>query len=99
MYTQKVSEEHAQNDGCKQRCDYFLDGSDYLEAVVDGIIKHGDVVFMMSVDGAQLNESTMSDFWVGIWVVFDRSPEMSYKMGYVLPCFVVRGPRKPTHLK
>lgn len=54
LYTQKVSEEHAQNDGCKQRCDYFLDGSDYLEAVVDGIIKHGDVVFMMSVDGAQL---------------------------------------------
>ncbi|KAG1849981.1 hypothetical protein F4604DRAFT_1593116, partial [Suillus subluteus] len=54
----------------------FLDGSDYLEAVVDGRIKPGDVVLMMSVDGAQLYESKMSDCWVGIWVVFDRSPEM-----------------------
>jgi hypothetical protein len=96
--TQEIFDELTRLGGLKQDWHDFLDGQDYVSAVADGKIKNDDIVVMMSVDGAQLFRNKMSDCWMGIWVVFNRSPETRYKKNYVLPAFIIPGPEKPKNL-
>lgn len=73
----------------------FFDGSQYLDAVNEGLIKEDDIVLMLSLDGAQIFMSKHSDCWVCIWVVFDHAPDVRYKKPSVLPAFVIPGPNAP----
>jgi hypothetical protein len=73
----------------------FFDGSQYLDAVNEGLVKEDDIVLMLSLDGAQLFMSKQSDCWVCIWVVFDHPPGVRYKKPFVLPAFVIPGPSPP----
>ncbi|KAJ7088471.1 hypothetical protein B0H15DRAFT_939305 [Mycena belliarum] len=86
QYTDRVLAELDANDGVHVSAykDLF-DGSDYLEAVLDGKIKNGDMILMFSIDGAQLYRNKVSDTWMYIWLLFDRTPGIRYKKRYVLP--------------
>ena len=39
--------------------------------------------------------ATLSNCWIGIWIVFNHRPENCYKKLHVLPAFFIRGPNKP----
>ncbi|KAI5897272.1 uncharacterized protein SCHCODRAFT_02726012, partial [Schizophyllum commune H4-8] len=58
-------------------------------------IDKDDTVLMFSIDGAQLYRSKQSDVWIAIWVIYDLPPSLRYLKDYVLPSFVIPGPRKP----
>ncbi|KAF8840952.1 hypothetical protein BDN67DRAFT_990071 [Paxillus ammoniavirescens] len=63
----------------------IFNGTDYLEAVQDGMIKDEDICLLFSIDGAQLYHHKASDCWISIWVVLNRSPESRYRKQFVLP--------------
>ena len=73
----------------------FFDGSQYLEAINEGLIAEDDIVLMLLLDGVQLFMSKQSDCWICIWVVFDHSPDVRYKKPSILPAFVIPGPNAP----
>lgn len=73
--TREIFEDLRRHEGVQETYNDFLDGSDYLEAVMEGKIKDKDFVLMFSIDGAQLYRNKQSDCWMSIWVVFDRSPD------------------------
>jgi hypothetical protein len=75
-----------------------LHGKQYLDACQSSKIKDGDVVLMLSIDGAQLYESKRLDCWIYIWVLFDHSPDAHYQKKYVLPGGIIPGPKKPKNL-
>ncbi|KAG1845763.1 hypothetical protein C8R48DRAFT_551450, partial [Suillus tomentosus] len=91
--TQQIFDEIHRNDGFIDAYDDILTGSAYLDAVRVGRIKPGDMVLMISIDGAQLYESKMSDCWMYIWIIVDHSPERlrHYKKKHVLPEGVIPG--------
>ena len=70
-------------------------GSDYLDEVIEGQIQSGDVVLMLSIDGAQLYRKKLSDAWIYIWVILDLAPDLRYKKKHVLPGGVIPGPKPP----
>ncbi|ETW75713.1 hypothetical protein HETIRDRAFT_422383 [Heterobasidion irregulare TC 32-1] len=74
------------------------DGTDFIDAVKNGLIKEYDPVVMFSIDGAQLYCNKGSDCWIYIWVILDRSPDLWYKKKYVLPGGFIPGPSKPKNL-
>jgi hypothetical protein len=92
--TQEAFDEIQQN-GALASYDDFFHGQDYLQAVSDGKIKLGDMVLMLSIDGAQLYRSKASDCWIYIWVVFDHAPDLRYKKKYVPVGSIIPGPNKP----
>jgi hypothetical protein len=73
-------------------------GNEYLDAVQSGKIKDGDIVLLMSIDGAQLYQSKESDCWIYIWVILDLSPDKRYKKNYVLPGGFIPGPNNPKNV-
>jgi hypothetical protein len=77
----------------------YIQGSDYLEAVVDGRIGENDVTLMFSIDGAQLYQSKVSDCWIYIWVIMNYAPDIRYKKRYILPGAFIPGPNKPKNLE
>jgi hypothetical protein len=93
--TCEILEELKRNGGRMSCYEDLLHGSDYLHAVGDGRIKEGDMVLMLSLDGAQLYRNKASDCWMYIWVIFDHSPDVRYKKRYVLPGAFIPGPNKP----
>jgi hypothetical protein len=95
LHTKALLLELANNEGLPKHYSDFLDGSQYLEAVDEGLIKEDDIVLMLSLNGAQLFMSKQSDCWICIWVVLDHSPDVCYKKPYVLPAFTIPGPNPP----
>jgi hypothetical protein len=73
----------------------ILCGSDYLDQVIEGKIQSGNMVLILSVNGAQLYQMKASDTWIYIWVVVDHAPEARYKKKYVLPSGFIPGPLPP----
>ncbi|KAF7321196.1 hypothetical protein HMN09_00208100 [Mycena chlorophos] len=53
------------------------------------------MVLMFSMDGAQLYRNKVSECWMYIWIIFDRSPDQRYKKRYVLPGGFIGGPNAP----
>jgi hypothetical protein len=98
LHTEALLSELANNDGLPKHYSDFLDGSLYLEAVDEGLIKEDDTVLMLSLDGAQLFMSKQSDCWICIWIVFDHSPDVRYKKPSVLPAFTIPGPNPPRNM-
>ncbi|KIL61538.1 hypothetical protein M378DRAFT_82439 [Amanita muscaria Koide BX008] len=74
-------------------------GSDHLEAVIEGRIREDDTVVMFSLDGAQLYRDKESDCWFFIWILLNLSPQIRYKKRYVLPGGFIPGPNKPGNLE
>ncbi len=86
------------NDGFPKTYSDLFDGSQYLVAFDEGLIKEDDFVLMISIDGAQLFMSKQSDCWVCIWVVFNHPPDARYKKPFVLPAFTIPGPNAPRNM-
>jgi hypothetical protein len=78
--------------------DDIICGEDYLELVRNRTIREYDTVVMLSMDGAQLNESKQSDCWIYIWIILDLGPDKRYKMRNILPGGVIPGPEPPGDL-
>ena len=95
LHTQAFFSELEDNENLPKSYSDFFDGSQYQEAVSEGLIGEDDIVLMLSLDGAQLYMSKQSDCWICIWVVFDHSPDVRYKKPSVLPAFVIPGPNPP----
>ena len=91
LHTKALLLELANNEGLPKHYSNFLDGSQYLEAVNEGLIKEDDIVLMPSLDGAQLFMSKQSNCWICIWVVFDHSLDVCYNKPSVLPAFTILG--------
>ncbi|KAG1823918.1 uncharacterized protein BJ212DRAFT_1444821 [Suillus subaureus] len=70
------------NGGVFDVFDDFCKGCEFLQAVQWGDIKPDDIVLMISLNGAQLYESKLSDCWTYIW------------KQYVLPGGFIPGPNK-----
>ena len=73
-------------------------GLDYLSAVLDGDINPQDIVLMVSLDGAQLQEDKDSDHWMYIWILINLSPDQCYRKYNILPGGFIPGPNKPKNL-
>ncbi|KAG2337321.1 hypothetical protein BDR05DRAFT_1005135 [Suillus weaverae] len=97
--TQQIFEEIRQNKGYVDAYEDILTGSAYLDAVRQGRIKPEDMVLRISINGAQLFESKMSDCWVYVWIIVDHSPDCRYKKQHVLPGGVIPGPNKLKYIQ
>jgi hypothetical protein len=78
--------------------DDIFHGSEYLAAVQHGDIKPSDTVLLLLVDGAQLYQNKVLDYWIYIWVILDIAPDKQYKKRYVIPGGFIPGPNKPKNL-
>ncbi|KIK76480.1 hypothetical protein PAXRUDRAFT_18180 [Paxillus rubicundulus Ve08.2h10] len=96
--THEIFEDLRHHEGVQETYNDFLDGSDYLEVVMEGKIKDEDLVLMFLIDGAQLYRNKQSDCWMSIWVVFNCSPDSRYKKKYVLLGVIIPGPNKPKNI-
>ncbi len=96
--TKELLDELENTGGDLSTYDDILCGGDYLEEVISGKIQAGDMVLMLSIDGAQLYQSKMSDTWIYIWVVVDHAPDVRYKKKHVLPGGFIPGPHPPKNL-
>ncbi|KAK0211770.1 hypothetical protein IW262DRAFT_1450588 [Armillaria fumosa] len=78
--TEKIPAELRVNEGVKvSPYRDFFDGSNYLQAGLDRRMCAGDMVPILSIDGAQLCRMTVSDCWIYIWIDLDIAPESQYK--------------------
>jgi hypothetical protein len=93
--TQELLDELHQTGGNLAIYNDIFCGSDYLEEVVAGRIKSGDMVLLFSIDGAQLYQSKASDTWIYIWVILDHAPDRRYTKKLVLPGGFIPGPKPP----
>ncbi|KII83655.1 hypothetical protein PLICRDRAFT_32845 [Plicaturopsis crispa FD-325 SS-3] len=99
LCTKKIMEELQHNDGYIGQYEDFCYGSDYLTAVAEGRIDPSqDSVLLISIDGAQLYRSKLSDCWIYIWVILNLSPDKRYKKAHVLPGGFISGPNKPKNV-
>ncbi|KAG1747773.1 uncharacterized protein EDB91DRAFT_1079495 [Suillus paluster] len=96
--TQRLFETLRVNGGIVDVFDDFCKGREFLQAVQRGDIKPDDIVLMISLDGAQLYESKLSDCWIYIWVIMNHAPDQRYKKQYVLPGGFIPGPNKPKNV-
>ncbi|KII89767.1 hypothetical protein PLICRDRAFT_564772 [Plicaturopsis crispa FD-325 SS-3] len=94
----ELVQELLHNDGQLETYDDFCTGSDFLDAVLDKKIKSGDMVLLISMDGAQLYRNKTSDCWIYIWVILNHAPDVRYKKKYVLPGGFIPGPDNPKHV-
>jgi hypothetical protein len=95
-YTENLINELEANNGIR-KSPYrdFFDGTDYLEHYINGNIASGDMVLLLSMDGAQLYRNKVSECWMYIWVILDHSPDVRYKKQHILPGGFIPGPKKP----
>src|SRR6202142_2081176 len=73
--TKEILKELEINEGVLESYEDVVNGSDYLEAVSSGRIGPHDALLMFLLDGAQLHKNKASDCWIGIWIVFNLSPD------------------------
>ncbi|KAL4244370.1 hypothetical protein ABKN59_010596 [Abortiporus biennis] len=76
----------------------FFQGSDFIKAVKDNILKPNDTILMFSIDGAQLYRHKESDCWIGIWIILNLHSDHHYRKVRVIPAIVIPGPKPPKHL-
>lgn len=76
----------------------FFDDNDYLTAVQEGRISTDDMFLFLSIDGAQLYWSKVSECWMYIWIILDHALEVRYKKKFVLPGGFIPGPGKPKNV-
>lgn len=55
------------------------------------------MLFVLSMDGAQLYWNNESDTWFGIATLIDFAPKICHVKEMVLPTFVIGGPKAPKH--
>ncbi|EDR04522.1 uncharacterized protein LACBIDRAFT_304264 [Laccaria bicolor S238N-H82] len=98
-YTAKILHELEANGG-ERISPYrdFFDRVDYLQLHIDGKIAQGDMVLLLSMDGAQLYWNKASECWIYIWIILDHSPNFRYKKRHVLPGGFIPGPDKSKNL-
>ena len=98
-YTAKILNELEANGG-ERTLPYrdFFDGIDYLQLHIDEKIASGDMILLLSMDGAQLYRNKASECWIYIWVILDHAPDVCYKKRHVLPGGFIPGPDKPKNL-
>ncbi|KDR79664.1 hypothetical protein GALMADRAFT_63042 [Galerina marginata CBS 339.88] len=98
-YTAKILQELNANSGTRTS-PYrdFFDGMDYLQLHLDGKIASGDMILLLSMDGAQLYRNKASECWMYIWIILDHSPDVRYRKRHVLPGGFIPGPDKPKNL-
>ncbi|EIW76764.1 hypothetical protein CONPUDRAFT_18455, partial [Coniophora puteana RWD-64-598 SS2] len=77
----------------------YIEGTNYLKAVLDGKISDDDIVIMSSLNGAQLIDSQQSDMTIYIWIILNYSPDKSYKKKCVLIGGIIPGPNKSSNLE
>jgi len=94
-YTKKIISKLTQNQGNQTSpyCDFF-DGSDFLQAYRDKKSLPGDMVLLLSMDGAQLYRNKTSECWMYIWVILDLAPNIRYKKRHILPGGFIPGKHK-----
>jgi hypothetical protein len=73
-------------------------GEDYLEMDEKLNLTEDDIVVGFSTDGTQLYEGTESDTTVAVWIIQDYDPTLRFKRKYVLPAFIVPGPKKAKNM-
>jgi hypothetical protein len=71
MSAQLLFQHLQQHDGKLGAVDDFIYGHNYLDAVIQGHINKNDMVLMISMDGAQLYRSKISDCWINTWVILN----------------------------
>ena len=49
------------------------------------------------IDGAQLYQLKLSDYWISIWVIGDLAADLCYKKKHVLPGSFIQRPKKLKH--
>ena len=81
----KTQEEQARYEDEDYVYDDIFCGSDYLEAVENGVINDYDKVVMLSINGAQLYRNKKSDCWIYIWILLDLAPDQRYEICNILP--------------
>ncbi len=98
-YTEKFLAELTANEG-ERKMPYrdFFDGMDYLQLHIDDKIAPGDMMLLLSMDGAQLYRNKASECWIYIWVILDYAPDVHYKKRHVLPGGFIPGPNKPKNI-
>lgn len=79
--------------------DDIVTGWEFLEAAERGDLQPHDIVFMESMDGAQLYRDKVSDCWIIIYILFVISPTKHYKKRLVLPGGIIGGPNAPKHVE
>ncbi|KAF9059842.1 hypothetical protein BDP27DRAFT_1430795 [Rhodocollybia butyracea] len=70
-------------------------GTDFLDALKNGVIKETDAVLMFSFDGAQLYQYKTLDCWIFIWVIINLSPDRRYTKKHIIPGAIIPGPNPP----
>jgi len=83
------------NDEDMADIDDLFCGDDFLTLLREKGFGEHDTALMFTVDGAQLYRNKKSDIWIGAFVVVNYNPATRYKMRYVLPAFIVPGPKRP----
>ncbi len=78
--------------------DDIYSGSEYLHLYQNGVVNDDSILFLFSIDGAQLYEHKASYCWIYVWVILDLDPTLRYKKRYVLPGCFIPGPKKPKNL-
>jgi hypothetical protein len=72
-----------------------LHGTNLIEAFQDGRIGEDNIVFMFSIDGAQLYAKKAFACWIYIPVLLNLSPDRRYKKKHVLIGGFIPGPNNP----
>ncbi|KAF9032493.1 hypothetical protein BDZ89DRAFT_1091218 [Hymenopellis radicata] len=95
--TERVLTYARMNGGKIETINDIFCGTDYLKAVQDGRIGPNDIVFQVSLDGAQLYRDKESDCWMFIYIFSAVHPDFRYTKKWVFPGGIIGGPKKPKH--
>ncbi|KAG2739553.1 hypothetical protein P692DRAFT_20755247, partial [Suillus brevipes Sb2] len=98
-HTRNILEELELSDGKLSTYNDIITGTEYLKVVHDRKIEEGDIVLMLSINGAQLYKSKDSDCWIYIWIIVNLPPDLRYKKKYILPGGIIPGPKKPRFIE
>lgn len=98
-YRERKTAEVLSSGGQPEVYDDYIQGSDYLDLVKNGVIGPKDIVLMFSIDGAQLYQNKASDVWIYIWIILNLPPNLRYKKEYILPGGFIPGPDHPGNIE
>jgi hypothetical protein len=93
--THELNEEIQANRGVISEYEDFLSGAEYRKAFNEGRIGDHDTALLLSLDGAQLSRSKLSNFWLAIWGIFDLPPDIRHKVHAVPIGSFIPGPNHP----
>lgn len=89
----EILKQLAKNDGQISILNNLYHGRQYLEAVLEGCIKHEDLILIFSIDGAQLYQSKHSSCTIYIWIITNLSPDIHYKKQHILIGRIIPSPK------